>query len=299
MTACDHVYPVTSGEVDLAGVEPTFVDLPAPQSLDRFADTQDWDVADMSAAQYLTRRLAGDDRITALPIFTSRMFQHSRIYVRKDRIRVPEDLRGAKVAAPEPATTAGVYACGLLADSYGIQPGEMSWVSAPDHALRDMLLGGEIDAVLAPQHSQEFRAAVESSELVGRLFDRPSQAEREYFGKTKVFPIMSVLGIRRELLEQHRWLATNIYRAFEVARRRYFFRLEDIRASRVPIASVAGHVESLREVFGADIWPYGVAPNRATLESFVRYAADSGLITAASVDVDELFVPIEPFVDGM
>jgi 4,5-dihydroxyphthalate decarboxylase len=324
MTSYDHTHAITAGEVEIAGVDPIFIDLPIPESFRRFINTQDWDVAEMSSAQYVTRRLGGDDRIVALPIFTSRMFRHSCVYVRKDRIAKPEDLRGARVGTTEWILTACVYARGLLSDMYGITPADMSWVQAgmdrpgraqavlppafpdgvelvsePERTLQDMLWAGEIDAVMAPQYPLGFRTAAASSDLVGRLFEQPAGAEREYFAKTGVFPIMHMVGIRREVLEQHRWVASNIYRAFEVARRRYFARLEDIAASRVPIPWIGDHLDRLCGIFGQDIWPYGIEPNRTTIETFLRYAAEQGLISDPDVDVADLFAPIEPFVDGM
>lgn len=324
MTSYDHAYAITSGEVEIAGVAPNFVDLPIPEAFRRFVNSLDWDIAEMSSAQYVTRRLAGDDRIVAIPVFTSRMFRHTAIYVRKDRIRTPEDLRGARVGTTEWILTACVYARGLLSDMYGITASDMRWVQAgmdrpgraqavtaphlpadlelvpePERTLQDMLWSGELDAVMAPQYPLAFRRAAESGDLVGRLFESPVAAEREYFAKTGVFPIMHMLGIRRELLDEHRWLASNVYRAFEVARRRYFARLDDIAASRVPIPWIAAHLQTLRETFGPDLWPYGVEPNRIVLETFLRYCAEQGLIADAGADVDELFVPVEPFVDGM
>jgi 4,5-dihydroxyphthalate decarboxylase len=152
---------------------------------------------------------------------------------------------------------------------------------------------------MAPQYPLGFRTAAASGDLVGPLFDRVGGAQREYYAKTKVFPIMHMVGIRQAVLDEHRWLASNVYRAFEVARRRYFARVEDIAASRVPIPWVAGHLEQLREVFGPDVWPYGIEANRTTLETFVRYAAEQGLITDPGFDVADLFTPVEPFVDGM
>lgn len=324
MSSYDHVNPLVTGEVEIAGVEPNFVELPIPESFRRFINTQDWDVAEMSSSQYITRRMAGDDRIVGLPIFTSRVFRHSCIYVRKDRIRTPEDLRGARVGTTEWILTAALYARGLLSDMYGIQPGDMQWVQAgmdrpgranavlpphmppgvelesrPDKTLQDMLWAGEIDAVMCPQYPLGFRTAVASSDLVGLLFDDVESAEREYFEKTQTFPIMHMVGIRRDVHEQNRWLASNLYRAFEVARRRYFARLEDIAASRVPVPWISGHLARLRETFGPDLWPYGVEANRPSLETWVRYAREQGLIEDIDVDPADLFAPVEPFVDGM
>jgi 4,5-dihydroxyphthalate decarboxylase len=324
ITSYDHTQAITAGEVEIAGVDPVFVDIPIPESFRRFINTQDWDVAEMSSAQYLTRWASGDRRIAALPIFTSRMFRHSCIYVRKDRIRVPEDLRGARIGTTEWVLTACVYARGMLADMYGIGPGDVEWVRAgmdrpgraeavlppalpsnvsithePERTLRDMLWAGEIDAVMAPQYPLSFRAAASAGDLVGPLFDRRVEAEREYYAKTGVFPIMHMVGIQQAVLDEHRWLASNIYRAFEVARRRYFARLEDIAASRVPIPWVTSHLDQLRAVFGPDLWPYGIEANRTTLETFVRYSRDQGLIASADLDVADLFTHVEPFVDGM
>lgn len=324
MTSYDHAQAITSGEVEIAGVDPVFIDIPIPESFRRFINTEDWDVAEMSSAQYLTRWAAGDRRIAALPVFTSRMFRHSCIYVRKDRIKTPDDLRGARIGTTEWVLTACVYARGMLSDMYGIRPGDMTWVRAgmdrpgraegvlppalppdvsithePERTLQDMLWAGEIDAVMAPQYPLGFRAAADSGDLVGPLFDRTGEAEREYYAKTKVFPIMHMVGIRRSVLDEHRWLGSNVFRSFEVARRRYFARLEDIAASRVPIPWVAGHLDKLREVFGPDLWPYGIEANRTTLETFVRYAAEQGLIERTDFDVADLFAPVEPFVDGM
>lgn len=324
LSSYDHVHSITSGEVEIAGVAPTFVDLPIPEMFRRFINTQDWDVSEMSTAQYVTRRLQGDDSIIGIPVFTSRMFRHSSIIVRKDRIHRPEDLRGARIGITEWILSACVWARGMLEDMYGIRSEEITWVQAgmdrpgraqavlppylsdevtiiaePERTLEDMLWSGEIDAVMAPQFPLGFRTAVESSELVGPLFDNLASAERAYFEQTRVLPIMHTLGIRRELHERYPWLATNVYRAFEVSRRRYFARLEDIAASRTPLPWVRDYVRTLRETFGPDIWPYGLEPNRVPFETFLRYAARQGLIETADVDLAHLFVKVDPFVDGM
>lgn len=299
MPAYDHVHAVVSGEVAIAGVRPRFVELAAPQPLSGLAATPAPDVFEMPAAEYATRRLAGDEEIVALPVFTSRMFQQGHIYVRKDRIREPEDLRGARIgtAAVPDAATALVYARGLLSDSYGVRPDEMTFVPAgPGRDLLGMLAAGEVDALMAAAVPAASAAALPHD--VGRLFSHPGETERAYLRQMKVFPIIRVVGVRRELLDRHRWLATNIYRAFEVARRRYFARLTDIRASRVPVPSVAGYLQRLTDAFGGDPWPYGVEPNRPTLEALLRYAAEQRLIPSGNVDVASLFWPVEPFVDG-
>jgi 4,5-dihydroxyphthalate decarboxylase len=244
VSRCDHLYPVISGEVEIAGVAPRFV----------ADDTAD--VVEMSLVRYLA---GGHDRL-ALPVFPSRRFPHNCVYRREAVV----DLRTARVAVTEPEADVSVYARGMLAELYGAT----NWAdSDPDVVVSPGPVAG-----LTP------------------LFDE--RAEQEYFEKTEVFPITSVLAIRRDLVARHRWLASNVYRAFEIARRRYFARLTDIKASRVPIPAVAVHVSSLREVLGADIWPYGVAANRTTLETLLRYLG-------SPVEVADLFASTEAYVDGM
>lgn len=221
------------------------------------------DIADLALLDYLTRRQAGDMTMTAVPVFPARAFVHSWIHVREGATRVVE-----------PNPTAAVYARGLLNEQ-----DELDGTPTP------------ADVVVAP------RPALRGTPGVRPWLTQPGEAERAAYARTGVYPILSVVAVHTGLLERERWLASNVYRAFEVARRRYFARLQDIRGSRVPIPSVAGHVQMLASVFGPDLWPYGLERNRATLEAFVRYAAEQGLIAQPPDDVSELFAFVEPFVD--
>ena len=269
-----HAYELVAGDVDLAGIEPTFVELPSP-SLAGDGEGGDYDVTDVPLLDYATRRLDGDRTLTAVPVFTSRGFAHGSVGVRS--VAAPENLRAARIGT-DWGDTASVYVRGMLADLYGIDPSAVQWSD-----------DGEPDAVIAPW-----------SRLppgYTRLFDPAGDSERDYYQRTGVFPILRVLVVRSDVLDAHRPLASNLYRAFEVARRRYYARAGDIRASRVPIPSLAAHVDRLRAFFGGDIAPYGVEPNRVTLEAFVRYAAEQGIVERVPGDVAELFAPVEPFVD--
>jgi len=270
-----HVYELVSGDLDLPGIEPTFVELPSP-SLGRSGDAGDYDVTDVPLLDYVTRRLAGDRTLTAVPVFTSRGFAHGSVGVRA--ASTPEELRGARIGT-DWSDTASVYVRGMLAELHGVDSAGVQWSEGADDA----------DAVIAPLASLPDGFA--------RLLDPPGESERDFYCRTGVFPILRVLVVRSELLDEHRWLASNLYRAFEVARRRFYARAGDIRASRVPIPSLAAHVDRLRDFFGGDIAPYGVEPNRVTLEAFVRYAVEQRLVEAPPADVAELFAPVEPFVD--
>lgn len=224
------------------------------------AGTAGADIADMPLADYAARRLAGDLSVTAVPVFLARSFIHSWIHV------APEDLSGDEA---DGAATAAIYARAVLQEHGGI-PGAV---------------------VIAPPGSRSAHAGVRP------LFDRPAEIERRHYARSGVYPILSVLTIKTELVARERWLASNVFRSFEISRRRYFGRLQDIRGSRVPIPSVAGHLRELVSVFGRDLCPYGLAPNLRTLQAFLAAAADQGVIESAPADVAELFASVEPFVD--
>ncbi len=319
VSSYDHVIPLTSGEVKIAGADPLFVELPIPEMFRRY---REWDITEMSSAKYVSLRASGDERVLAIPVFTSRLFRHSSIYVRTDRIKEPGDLKGARVGVPAWSMTAGVFARGLLADSYGVQPSDITWIqggldrpgrtesvkppalsadvsltSVQDRSLEDMLWAGDIDGVITPAVPESFQRSSSAGGVIGRLFGDSTSAERAYFDGTGIFPIMHLVTIRRDLVESHPWLATNVYRAFEVSKRRYFSRLQDIGASRQPIPWISDHLATLRSAFGTDPWPYGVEANRTALSALIRYCSEQGLLER-ELTVDELFIPIEPFVDG-
>ncbi|MBO0768373.1 MAG: hypothetical protein J2O48_06780 [Solirubrobacterales bacterium] len=323
LSSYDHTLDLTKGDVRIAGTRPNFIDLPLSEMFRRFVTYRDWDVSEISLVKYAMLRAAGDDDVVAIPVFTSRMFRHAAIYVRRERIHEPEDLRGARVGIPEWANSAGVWARGLLSDMYGVGPFEIQWVqgglcspgrapvlSAPrlpdnaeleqvdDRSLEEMLWDGDLDALITPAVPPSLLAAAENGAGIGRLFNDVSAAEREYFKATRCLPVMHTVAIRRDLLERYPWLASNLYRAFEVAKRRYFVRLTEISASRTAIPWAAAYVARARELFGDELWPYGVDANQQSLEVFLRYGTEQGLF-ANPLEVDDLFIDVEPFVDGL
>jgi 4,5-dihydroxyphthalate decarboxylase len=305
--------------VTIEGTDPRFIELPIPEIFRRF---REFDVSEMSSAKYLSLRSSGDDGVHAIPVFTSRLFRHSCIFVRTDKIKTPRDLAGARVGIPSWSMTAGVFARGLLTDMYQVRLQDIAWIQAgldrpgrsdpirlpalpagvsiesnQTDTLEAMLWSGEIDAVISPAVPESFDRSSETGGLVGRLFPDSAGAEREYFQKTGVFPIMHLVVIRRDVVAAHPWLATNLYRAFEVAKRRSFARVVDIAASRLPIPWIDDHLASVKRILGNDPWPYGVEPNRVSLEALLRFSREQGLL-AGDITVDDLFLPVETFVDG-
>jgi 4,5-dihydroxyphthalate decarboxylase len=323
LSSYDHTLDLTKGDVKIAGTRPNFIELPIPEMFRRFVKYREWDVSEISLVKYAMLRAAGDDELVAIPVFTSRMFRHGSIYVRSDRIREPLDLRGARIGIPEWANSAGVWARGLLADMYGLSPYEMEWwqggvdrpgrpsvLDAPalpagfelhravDRSLEEMIWAGDLDALIVPSTPKSLRVSAESGGAVQRLFTDVTAAERAYYTRTRCLPPMHTIAVRRDVLDAYPWVAGNLYRAFEVAKRRYFVRLTEISASRTAIPWAAAYVAGAQALLGEDFWPYGVDANRTSLDVFLRYCAEQGLLERP-LSVDELFAPVEPFVDGL
>jgi 4,5-dihydroxyphthalate decarboxylase len=308
-----HTAPLTTGVVPVVGVDLRVLTLSVEEIFYRFIRYREWEVSEMSFAKYIALRSQGDDSLVALPVFPSRVFRHSSIFVPKDGVTTPEDLRGARVGVPEWAQTAAVYSRGLLVHDYGVGLDEISWFQAgvnepgrvekvtlalpdgvsvtptPDRSLNEMLLCGDLDAVLSahPPHSIE-----ENDPRVRRLFKDYVGVERDYAARTGIFPIMHVIVIRGDVHRDHPWLARNLMTAFEHARALALAELTEMTASRVAVPWLAQLLEDQREALFGDgpYWPYGVADNHRTLDAFAQYAFEQG-VAQRRLTPEELFPP--------
>ena len=268
----------------------------------RFTRFREWDASEMSFGK--TIAILADDApdIVALPVFVSRVFRHSSIYV-GGKVKAPKDLEGKRVGVPEWAQTAAIYTRGMLQHEYGVDLKKIDWVQAGvrqagriekvplhlpdglrltpvrDKSLTQMLASGELDAVLTAR------------EIPGRrLFEDYRQVELEYFRKTRIFPIMHLVVLRRTAYEKNRWIARNLCKGFEEAKDASLERMMELGLSHFPLPWLAQHTLQWREAMGADFWPYGVEANRATLEAFAQYGFEQG-VCKRKLSVDEMFAP--------
>lgn len=308
----DRTRALLDGRVLIDGVDPVFMTLEPEEMFFRAFRNVDFDISEMSFSSYLVKTAKGDCPYTAIPVFPSRAFRHTSIYVRHDRIKKPEDLKGKRVGVPEYQLTAHVWARGILADDYGVKAEDITWVrggidspgrpekialklpanirveDAPDNdTLTNMLDRGELDGFISPRPPG--KAALKNPN-VGWLFADPTVTAKDYFKRTGIFPIMHVIGIRKELLAQHPWLAMAVQKAFEFSKADAMERLSDTSATKVTLPFVEEQLKAARETMGEDFWSYGVAPNRKTLEAFTRYHHVQGL-SARQLSVDEIFHP--------
>ncbi|MFJ2992921.1 4,5-dihydroxyphthalate decarboxylase [Pandoraea sp. NPDC087047] len=308
----DHVRDLLTGRIGAEGIDLVPSVLPVEEIFYRTTHFQEWDLSEMSLAKYASLRSQGDDRLIGLPVFPSRVFRLSSLYVRGDgSVSSPADLRGKRIGVPEWAQTASVYSRGWLVHDQGVALADVEWVQggvnqagrrekvavrlpdgvryrpSPEKSLTAMLLDGEIDAILsarppAPPVGREL--------AVVRLLPDFETAERAYFERTRVFPIMHLIVMRREVFAANRWIASNLLNAFTQAKNASIARLDDITCSHFPLPWMSQRAAQAREMFGGDPWPYGVAPNRVTLDAFLRFAFEQG-VCHRKMQADDLFPP--------
>ena len=308
----DHTRDVVSGRVPVEGIDLTCLIYPVEEIFYRFIVYKEFDVAEISFAKYSALIAQGNTDFFALPIFPSRVFRHSSLYVRDGGpIKKITDLKGRKVGIPEWAQTAAVYSRGFLQDQYGIELSSIHWVQAgvnqpgriekvdlklpkgveitriADKSLNEMLLSGEIDAALVARAPDAF---VKGDPKIRRLFDDFVDVEIDYYKRTKIFPIMHVLVIKKEVYEKNSWIPRSLYKAFCEAKDLAIKNMHISNTMACTLPWLPYEREQLREIFGPDWWPYGVEANRHALESLIRYMGEQGLL-ARKLGVDELFAP--------
>jgi 4,5-dihydroxyphthalate decarboxylase len=286
----DHVRDLLSGEVRAPGIDLVPLELPIEEIFYRFTKFREWQASEMSFGKVIS--LMSEDRpeIICVPVFLSRVFRHSAIYLPENSpIRKPKDLEGKRVGIPEWAQTAGIYVRGFLAEGYGVDLSKVHWLQAgvdqpgraekvelklpagiryegrPQTSLSAMLASGEIDAVVSARAPESFSAP---DGKVVRLFPHYRAEEERFFKQTGIFPIMHVMTIRRAVFEQHPWVAMNLYKMFDEAKRRCLARLRDFTCARIPLPWAAAMADEIAQAYGPDPYPYGVEPNRTTIEAF-------------------------------
>jgi 4,5-dihydroxyphthalate decarboxylase len=297
----DRTAPLATGEVRPEGIDLNYVPVVPPEAFWRQLKHNEFDVSELSCANYFTLFSRGDRRFIAIPVYPSRTFRHSAIYVNTERgIKRPEDLKGRRVGCAEYYMTMAIWQRAFLQHDYGVMPPDMRWVlggveqpgrkeripvkppagihvepAPPDRSLSDLLVTGEIDALLSPHMPAVFRRR---DARVARLFPDFWNVEREYYRKHRVFPIMHVVAFKREVYERHPWAAVSLFKAFCEAKDLAVERLYDTDALTVSLAWIVGYWEQERTLRGGDLWSYGFHDNRHDLETLKRHLNEQNLL---------------------
>ncbi len=306
----DHVTDLASGRVPVEGVALRYLDLQIEEIFFRQFNYWDFDASEVSMGKYCSLVSQGSAPIVAIPVFPSRVARHSSIYIRRGGpVKTPADLRGKRIGIPEWAQTASVYSRGLLQYQYGVDLTSIQWIQAgvdqpgrqekvklnlpkginyapvPDKSLSGMLVSGEIDAALSAHAPACFE---QGHPDVVRLFPDYLDVEMKYVKDTGIYPIMHTIAIKREIVERNPWLAANLFKAFDEARRRSVERTLSGTSSNLPLPWAHELARRMQDVVGKDLMPYGVEQNRTTLDAFLQYAHEQG-VCHRRLTPDELF----------
>jgi 4,5-dihydroxyphthalate decarboxylase len=309
----DRTEAIRDGRVKVEGCAVTYLPLYPEEIFHRVFKFQEFDISEMSFSSYIRTVATGTSEYTAVPAFVSRIFRHSGIYIHKDAgITKPEDLRGKRIGVPEYQITAVVWMRGMMQHEYGVKPSEIHWRSGGqeqagreertplkpipgldlqtiphDKTLVGMLRDGELDALFTARAPSSFLAG---EPHIGRLFPNTRTAEVAYYKKTKLFPIMHLIGIRKSLTEKYPWLATSVYKAFCEAKALAMINLRDVNALMVTLPWLEAETHETAAIMGEDFWKYGIAENKPDIEALTQYIHEQGLADR-KVKVEELFHP--------
>ena len=309
----DRARPIIDGDVQIDGVDPICMTLTPEEIFFRAFRHAEFDICELSLSSATVKIAEGNSAYVGIPAFLSRAFRHTSFYIRTDRgIERPEDLRGRRIGVPEYQLTACVWARAILEDDHGVKPSEIIWVrggiestgrpekikldlpedvsleAAPtDRTLSQMLADGEIDGIVSPRSPSCFE---QGHPNVGWLFPDPVGAGSDYYRRTGIFPIMHILGVRRELVEAHDYLPAALLKAFTKAKDLAIERMFDVSASKTTLPFLDERLHHSRELLGRDFWSYGMKANRHVLENFLHHHHSQGL-SKRLVSPEELFHP--------
>ena len=309
----DRTRALLDGTVRVDGIDLVYLNMPVEETFFRMLRNREFDVAELSLSSYTVSLFRDPKPFIAIPVWPSRFFRHSSIYVNtQSGIREPGDLAGKRIGNPEYQMTAPVWIRGLLQDEYGVPVDSPTYVTGgeeepgrdekikldlpsnirvqpigPTQTLSNMLAEGEIAALQTARMPSTY---LTRPDRVRRLFENYPEVEKDYFRRTRIFPIMHTIAIRRELYEAHPWVAMSLYKAFAQAQKIAYDELYQTAALKTMLPWLTAHVEEARRELGEDFWPYGFHANRHVLDTFLRYHHEQGL-SKRRLAPEDLFAP--------
>ena len=309
----DRTRSLMDGRIQPDGIDLNYLNMPVEETFFRMLRHREFEVAEMSLSSYTVSLFSESRPFIAIPIFPSRFFRHSCIYVNAaSGIKEPKDLIGKRIGNPEYQMTAPAWIRGILSDEYGVPVNSVTYCTGgeeepgrpeklrldlppdikierigPDQTLSAMLASGEIDALYTARMPSSF---LKSGGKVKRLFGNYVDVEKDYYRRKRIFPIMHTVVIRRDVYEQNRWVAQSLYKAFCAAQAETYRDLYETAALKTMLPWLTAHVEDTRKELGEDFWPYGLEKNRDTLATFLRYSFEQGL-SKQLLKPEQLFAP--------
>ena len=308
----DRMLPLYTGEVKVEGADLKFIVEDNPRNIfDRMAREQALDSSEFSSSEFLSRFVGNQCPFVAIPVFASRVFRHSFIFINRKHVKKPKDLEGKRIGVPVYTMTAAVFIRGLLSDEHGIDFTNTEWVEgsineAKGHGNPTILPTARKHSINANKSGKSLSQLLDEGELqaiigtdmpdclgrnpdVVRLYPDYRAAEMEYFKRTKIFPIMHLVVIRRDVHDKHPAVAANLFQAMNQAKDVMRQRMRYRGTLRYMLPWMHAEIDDIDAVFGGDCWPYGIEPNQPTLEALLRYLVEQGIIAKAP-RLEDLFV---------
>jgi 4,5-dihydroxyphthalate decarboxylase len=313
----DRMLDLYRGDVRPDGIELNFIPLDgsagAREIFDRMGGNLEFDIAEMSSSEFIARMSAGETSLVALPVFPSRVFRHGMVSInRRSGIKGPKDIEGRRVGVPIYSMSAAVWMRGHLQDDYVVNLASIRWVEGAidkpgahgrptllpllrpvlieqnrsGKSLSDLLESGGIDAIVGTSLPK----AIGRNPDIVRLFPNYREIEKDYYKRTRIFPIMHLLALRRDVYEKNPFIATSLFDAMCLSKERARMRMRDLGTLQYMLPWMTADLDELDEVFEGDAWPYGIEPNRPTLEALVRYLRDQAIIKSV-MPIENLFLP--------
>ena len=309
----DRTQPLIDGRIDVEGYD-LVVEVNRPEiTFAKAFDGAVFDVCEISLSNTITAVSKAEFPYALIPVFLSRAFRHSTIFIRTDRnIVTPEDLKGKTIGLQEYDMTAAVVIRGLLRDRYGVRPDDIHWkvgelervkplefplgvppsgvaieILAPDKTLENRLLSGELDAMISLKVPDSYRDGVP---VIARLFPDPTAAEKDWYLESRIFPIMHAVAVRKSYIQRDRQLPRKLFEAFQLAKAHALSELAVIQVPKVSLPWPHAALSEAQSLMGADPWPYGINANRHILEAQLRWSRLDGL-QARPISLHDLFDP--------
>jgi 4,5-dihydroxyphthalate decarboxylase len=309
----DRMVPLYTGEVAAEGIDLNFIRIDDPRNtFDRMVAGLEFDACEMSMSEFISRSATDGCPFVGIPVFPLRAFRHGFICInRKSGIKAPKDMEGKRIGVPLYEMSAAIYARGHLEEQYGVDLSKFHWVQGAINApgthgkpsflpllrpirieynstpksLSQLLEEGAIDAIVGGILPDSLRA----NRDVQRLFPNYHEVEREFYKSTKIFPIMHMVAIKRDLYEKNPFVATSLYDAFCRAKQRALEKMTFVAAPRYMLPWLSVAVDEIHDLFGGDPWPYGTEANRPTIEAILRYMVNQAFIARAPA-IEDLFL---------
>ena len=313
-TDYDHFRDFRTGVVTAEGIDHTWLTLGHHECFARFTANREFDVSELSFAKFSAQISRADSDIVGLPVICSRLFRFSSFYVNtKSKISTVQDLKGKAIGSPEWAHSAAVYMRGWMHNEMGVPLTDVHWYQAganapgreekveltlpkgltltrvADKSLSDMLAARQIDCAIIARPPTCF---LEGHPDVVRLFPDYVEMEEAYYARTRVWPIMHIIAMKKSIVDEHPWAPRNLYNAFLESKRRSVERILDPAVSRYPVPWLATYARRMCDMFAGDLYPYGIEENRPTWEQMALYTFQQGI-------AHRLMTPEEIFPTGI